>query len=354
MRRAEGTLRIVGAETDDNTVRADILIDTLSSLQTLVLLAAAAKDGMPLRVRFKPSEELRRRHQLRCALPEAGSYSLAVLEEDEEDQAELSTYSALKDAYRFTDAVISGRHDQLHALVPEHSFRTRMLRTVGGMAPSEGDRWAVDFSAGGQPVKRLGYDVRSQVDRLIRVDQPPTEDEGSLIGEVVKVDFASRIVSLRHKGTNRTINCSYSPSVEDELLDSRRDLVQVIGRFELNAQGELVGVIDAISIEPVDLSPIELHQARVGNSVLRIQPALRLEPALDEESRQFFVVTENSLSLNLIAPTRQSLIQQLLDEIALLWREYGQAEDHALSPAAVRLKAAVRARFREEPNIAAP
>ncbi len=353
--RGKGEMKIVGPETEGNTVPADVLVQTLQRLQKLVLIAAAAKEGKGLNRRFKPSAELRQRHTLRCAIPTAGSYAIAVSEVDECPQSSLShisEYAALDDVYKVTDAVIEDDIDRVQQVIPDARFRSLMLRTLQDMAPSEGSEWALDFAVGTEKLCRLSYGLRRDVTRILRVDQPEQE-EGTVIGELQRIFLDERKIVIRHPVTGTLISCFYEDEIESDIWESRRDYIQVTGQVSRTPEGHVSNVSDVISIEQVDTSPFRISEIDADGVHLRITPPLTVSPELDEETKQVFLFSDEELNLFIAAPTRADLYEEIIADLAFSYREYVKAEDGDLSPAAVEFKNHLSQRLQEDPTGAA-
>jgi len=73
-------------------------------------------------------------------------------------------------------------------------------------------------------------------------------------------------------------------------------------------------------------------------------PTLTFEPTLDE-SKQLLCIEHGELGIDVYAPTRETLLAELHEQLAMLWQEYAQASDDELDAPARPLKQALRARF---------
>ena len=65
------------------------------------------------------------------------------------------------------------------------------------------------------------------------------QDEVSLrtvTGYLVKMDFESRCITLKYPTTNTELACYYTDSLEVELFENRRELVQVTGNVTYDCQ----------------------------------------------------------------------------------------------------------------------
>jgi hypothetical protein len=100
------------------------------------------------------------------------------------------------------------------------------------------------------------------------------------------------------------------------------------------------------SVEPVDLSELTFERITQDQRELVFTPPLILEPTLDE-SEQLFVITDDSLNLNVYAQTREQLAEDLESELFFLWDEYAKEDSQNLTPKANRLKQELLRRCKE-------
>jgi hypothetical protein len=168
----------------------------------------------------------------------------------------------------------------------------------------------------------------------------------TVTGELVKIAFDERKLTIRYPVNNREIECSYVAEIEDDLLESRHGPIQVTGTFTLDAQGQPIRLSDVTRIEPVDLSPLVFSQIDAGGRSLRANPELRLVPRLDE-SQQLYIVDDDVLDLNACAYTREDLAEEISAHLMFAWEQYGTADPATLTGKARELRDALRRRFRE-------
>ena len=93
---------------------------------------------------------------------------------------------------------------------------------------------------------------------------------------------------IQYPPTRRELSCTYLDEVEDTIIAARRGLFQVRGKFVLDRSGHPKRLTDVHSIEPVDLTPIEVLELEAKGCWFVADPALIVEPGLDRETRQFF------------------------------------------------------------------
>lgn len=334
----EALVRITGAETDNHTVPAEVLIRVLNGMRQTTFLLAAASLKHPIRQRFKPSEELRQRYELRCELPRPGSYALPILLEDD--------LHLLDKLHALMAAVSSGLKDAVMEVIPDSAYRNRALREFSNFLPKSGERWGVGFSvAQGSEIQ---VDTRSA--RVIEhwlTEEEPRDAIMTVTGELIGIDFDQNKVQIRYTPTGRLIECVYRPEIEDTIIESRRELIQVTGQFLLDEESNPVRLTDVTRIEAVDLSPMTFERLEYQDRALEFLEPLTLVPALDEESSQYYELRDETLDLFVYAPSREQLADELAEQLFMLWDEFAQAPPDHLTLAAQRVRLELLDRIRE-------
>ena len=339
-------LRIQGTEPDDHDVPAEVLVRMLNGLRQMALIFAAAADHQEILHRFKPSAELRSRFTLRCGVPKPGSYVMPVSLVDSSAQGQLQPPPAILGNIRqFIDAAATENVGRMWDLLPDSRYRERAFRELRSIAPKGGDRWTASFSLPNQAPASIDARVTRVVERLLAAGAEE-QTVMTVTGELVKIVFDEHKLTIRYPVNNREIECSYVPEIEDDLLESRRGLIQVTGTFTLDTDGQPNRLSDVTRIEPVDLSPLIFGRiANVGPALI-VTPELRLVPHLDE-AKQLYVVEDEGLDLNVYAYTREDLADEIVAHLLFAWDEYAKANPAALTLKAQELRAALLARFKE-------
>jgi hypothetical protein len=333
-------------------VTATVLADTLIAAQRVVHFLAMARRRLPLRQRARAPQEIERAFPVLCDTPRPGSYLQPIRIGD----PGTSLFSAqevgvvVEDFDAVLEAAVEGSHEKLAVIVADARWRAAVLDGLVRMVPKPASGFLLS-------VKSLhssnDFNLSAHRSRLEALAMRPanTAESRSVIGLLQAIDFGERRLSLRHTKTSRSFNCFYVDDVEPMLLENARQLIQVTGEVELDAQGAPVKVVDTTDIRPVDLDPIVLAPFMVGN--VRVEPlaALTLTPELDE-TEQMFVLQDDAIGIDLIAETRAELDEALQHELRLLWRDYALVSDEKLTRGAQALKRRLLTAFRAVPHAA--
>jgi hypothetical protein len=240
---------------------------------------------------------------------------------------------------------------ELATVLPNERIRRRVLEAVKGMAPRADAQWKLNLQDD-QEVYFATFDVQTipfVEETLVPAEQ--REAARVVTGELKSIDFAERKVTIIYPPTSKELACIYEDAVEDLLYERRRDLIQVTGRVLLDDQGTPKQIIDVTDIRDLDLSPLVFDTVRYSGLVLKAAHVLTLEPVLDE-TKQLLCIQQIDLGIDVYAPTRETLLVELNEQLAMLWREYAQASDDELDAPARQLKQAILARFSEVANAA--
>ncbi|MFZ4703567.1 MAG: hypothetical protein ACOYMG_26290 [Candidatus Methylumidiphilus sp.] len=240
--------------------------------------------------------------------------------------------------YYETDAIVAENHRLSVDLPPDMPTGRVRLTIIYDMSPPVTETLPInrDIKALLAAMPPVGEDA----DFARQQDYPtPKASEDAIMtvtGELLRIDFSTRQVTLLYPPTRREIDCTYLPEVEDSIVETRKGFIQVTGRFVLDEEGNPNKLMDVTRVEPLDLSPI--HITELDRLPVRMNEALELTPVLDEESQQYLCVEDQSLGLNAFALNRAQLLDEIQQQLAMLWTEYACASDDALDDDARALK----------------
>lgn len=104
---------------------------------------------------------------------------------------------------------------------------------------------------------------------------------------------------------------------------------------------------DKQSICPLSFSPFEVNEVQHEGLRLRFKEPLRLQPRLYPDNPKFVRVEDPSLGLDAFAGTVGGLLDELAEDLAVLWKNYAMTPDSNLSPKALELKGRLLAAVEE-------
>jgi hypothetical protein len=135
------------------------------------------------------------------------------------------------------------------------------------------------------------------------------------------MEFDERRIVLQYPPTGTELNCYYNDDLEVELFENRRELLQVTGNVTYAEDRETPQKLaDVDNIQFLDLSDFVIDSFFVDEREILLATPLVLTPALTE-SCQFMTLENADLGIDVLAQTRDELLEELLGELAMLWEQ---------------------------------
>jgi len=322
-------------EDGGHEVPVALLMQGLQGLQQLIHFSALSVENREVRQRVRVPSEMQRRYTLHCRPPEPGSFKVAGrvgdLARGTSPNANVAKVMAL--ALAFSHATASGDEQQIVNLVTDSRLRVRMLACLRGMAPPPGAGYAFEFQNCVGPAVRLDEALTQNIATALR----PTETRQSIrtiTGQLSSISFTEHRLSLFYAPKERTLDCLYDESVEPMLFENRRALVQVTGQVVDADDGHPRQIVEVSQIEELDLSPFVVTEFAPD---VPLKEPLRLDPFLSQD-QQLLRLEYAELDIDVFAPTRGELLNELREQLAMLWMEFAEEADENLSEPAVQLK----------------
>ena len=330
-------------EGDRPTVSADVLAEVLTHAQKAVYLLAMSAKGHEVRQRVRVPADIKDRFALQCEVPTAGSYVQPV---GLRPEATLFDGSPQADVLGTFKEVASALDDlewaRVQAAVPDSAIRQRVLGEFAGMMPSPDERWTLGMQNGQGTFATFDTQLYRQVTERLRLQRAPQESTAepvTLAGELTKIDFAERTLTLRLYRTNRVLRCEYAEDLEEMLVENRRGLLQVSGLVELDERDRPIRLTNVFDIREVDLSDLVVERVETPRGVVRFKGGPRPFEVTLEDSGEYLVVEDEALDLHVFADSRDGLAADLDEQVGVLWTEYALADPADLTPSAARLRA---------------
>lgn len=346
--KAKFSLHIEGGIEEGDSVPAVVLSQILINAQRSFDLIGVHIEGRTVRERARIPSATRSRFQLICKLPMPGCYAIPI---------ELGGKDLLDEhigrAMSVFKAIIEGitKHDAKHITdaLPDEGLRHRLLESIRGMTPRADAKWSLKLWDAGDTEFGV-LDIGS--DEIIRSAIIPAAERATsqvVTGVLTNINFTDRVVTIIYPPTQRLMDCVYDEAVEELLIENRRGLIQVTGQVVLDDEGVPKKIIDVNDIRELDLSSIAVGQIRFNDLILKLKQGLTLEPTMDE-TNQLLCIVKDDLGIDVFAHTREELVAELNEQIAMLWVEYAQAGDDVLDIEAIKMKKALLAMFNEVSN----
>ncbi|GLP85734.1 hypothetical protein [Tritonibacter mobilis] len=341
-------LHFEGPKTAGHTVPAQVMVRALENIQQIVYLLAKQERGDVMKQRARVSRQIERTFSLICQVPENGGYALPQeIGDASDDFFEESEIKSVANKFaKLSEAIEAGDHSQVSQIVSDQVYRSAILKRYKAAQPSK--RSGLLLSIEDYKQQRLlgGKDV---LEKIARIDSAGKvhelgETPGYLIGTLVKMDFVQRSLSLKLLN-GRTVQAFYQEDFEPTLLENARGQIQIHGNIQYDEKNDPILISDVDDVVELDLSTITIKNFDLNETSLSISPALSFEIDLDEESG--VMSAEGDFGILVCAETRSALEDEIEEALQMLWVEYAQEKDDALSPRAILLAKDLRERISE-------
>jgi C4-type Zn-finger protein len=336
---ASASIRLEGGAISGNAIPATVLAQTITGLQQLVFLMGADSEEIDINERLKFSNQHRDEFTLMCEPPSAGSFVQNLRLKNEKVQ------SVFKDVIGLMAATAADNHEDAKKLIKNPIIRRRAFQQMATVMPKEDDGVSVAFFHAGRSAAISGKDQKTLTKWIQAASTESAATTMTVKGVLVAADFENRRVKIKYRPTNKEISCKYLPEIEDRLLDARKvssGLIEVTGEFTLDNKGFPLKLTNVFRIEPVSLGSIKLPELRWKNRTFKFNQPMEFTPSLDAETQQLYVIEDASLGVNVFSETREGLLQELSEQIAMLWDEYADEKDENLAEDALAVAKKLR------------
>jgi hypothetical protein len=337
------------AAEQDHVVPAALLIKALENAQKALQYIAIVTEGHELRDGQHVPDAIAQRYALRCALPQEGSYTMpAVVGLDSPGFDEIEAGLVYRVVTTFRDTLTAlgrGEIGRLPQLIPDSRMRGRVLQNVKAMVPSPGSGFRLGLLHGDMATAEaipIDDQLVSQINSAVKGISSTVKTE-VITGTVVRIDFEKRLLTFVPRGLSKSIDCPYDDSIEDLLIENRRDFVQITGQIRFDEYGNLKEIARVESICDLNLAPIEI--SNISKHGITFDPPILFSPKLttpeDEGLPQWapcLALEVDDFELHLYAATRADLVEELEFTMGMLWEEYAMEDPAALSPKAQLLR----------------
>ncbi len=331
-------------------VPVSLLTQSLTTLQELIHLFALQEEGRTFRQRLRLPAELANKYVLCCRPPVSGSFAVAgrVANLSEDLLAPPQIARVMEVFHGFTRAAVQGDLDRMVALVPDGRIRARAVTCVVSLSPPAGSGHRYELFNGAGPGIVLDEAVPVRLKRLFQSAEERAEVQ-TVTGRLEVISFSERKLTINYAPKGRWLECSYDESIEPMLLENRRDLIQVTGRVIMDEENHPKKIVEVEQVRDLDLSPFVLGELSIAGLSVKPQRPLHLQPELNE-SQQLICLEHPAWGLDVFAPTRSELSEELKEQLSMLWTEYAREEDDLLSAPALRVKRQLLADWQEVPH----
>jgi len=325
-----------GGSADAHQLPVELMINLLNNIRELTYLIVAQEQGITYNERFNPSRKIRDNYIIKCELPKEGSYAQTISFDYIGDELFFQPLKPGKYIKELLGFIVESADQKINQLFPNVKLRSKALSCIREALPKLDNNIFLEIFDG-KNTANSRFIQKNLTTIIDRTRAAVEEYMTTVTGRLISIDFDEKKIIIIHPTTKRELDCFYNEDIEDMLFENRRQLVQIIGVVTLDDNEQPKKITDVVSIQEIDLSPIDFNDIDYGKKKLHFKNSLILTPKLDN-SEQLYTINYPELGLELFAYTRQEITSDVKSDIVYLWEEYAKAEDDMLTEDAKILK----------------
>jgi hypothetical protein len=323
-------IKLEGPAVKEGRISFTLLGRILHGIQQTMHYLALAGIQYDYRQRIRVPRDVQKACRLYRVVEQKGSYELTAEIAPPVSLGGIEDLGGhVKDTYLDLTRILSQDRDwgQLQALLPDSVYRRKVLRSVAEYCPKRGENWSLGVGIPDNPFYPLKPGFQTAIHKYLV--QPMTEYR-ALTGELVQLHLDENKLGIYYQPAQRVVHCIYDPELEDFIVSSLRQLVQVYGQVQLDERGMPAKIADVVEIDSMDMSPLEFSSLHMDGRCLLLTQELEMGIDFDQEAQEFFLEWPE-LNIVLGSQTREELWEELVEDIFWLWDEYGKSDVQALS-----------------------
>jgi hypothetical protein len=335
----------------EHAVHASVLARVLLGLQDAVNSLAQDKkvDPSTARSRARISPTLADEYSLVCGVPQAGSYFVPLSLSHVDLLADFREKEVTDHLITLAEAVQTGDMDSLRGMFQHNVFRCRALEAVRRASPESEDTWHTEIRGGSRFIE-LDQRTHASIDRLVAELASVEEDvEVTMTGVVEMIDVHKKESAIKHGETGHRLRFGYTDDIEELLVANLGKLVEITANVHLDSDGRPTEIEEIFSIQEVDMSPVVLDRIQFGEGFLAFRPVIQLTPA-ESTPTHLLRLEHPPLDIDVFARTRDDLLDELNEQVVMLWTEYAKEDDRNLTASSRDLKQKLLAAIEEVPS----
>jgi hypothetical protein len=236
---------------------------------------------------------------------------------------------------------VSQEKDIAHALSEtmknDHRL-TRVLHELDAIWPDEQSEYNVGLGFGKQDIMRL-QPSHKHVFRNV-LSRPPENVEKSVVGRLMEVRVDQRR-SFQIDTFEGVVTCTYAQDLEDRIIENIGRLVLIRGIMALEKGGKYaLRLVNEKSIDDLELVPLD--KIRMKGRSLNLKVPILLEVIYEDDQ---YWVSNDKFHLRGYGSTLKAAIEDLNEEIEILWNDYVETGLEQLSLDAIDLRKELIASF---------
>ncbi len=341
------TLHFISKNDNDEEFPVSVITNTLTAFQRIIYLLGMEREKQPVHKKARINQSIESKYAVMCSAPQKGSLIIpTIIGNADSGLFDFNDIKEVVDKYKQVNLSFRNNNiDGIFQLLPDKSYRSRVLDNYRNMIPPKGSNIGLEISNGTGAILLNDSDIDKTLEDITVITT--NEEEIRIVtGTLSKIDFTARAITLIYPETHKELKCYYDEGLEDLLLDNPREYIQVTGKVVLDEEGFPKEIREVESIRDMDLSPFYVKEIKLSdNRVLKyINQQLELTPFLDE-SKQLICLEKQELGIDVYSYTRDELDSFLKAQIDYLWRTFAEGDENNMTPLAIKLSESLKNSF---------
>lgn len=218
----------------------------------------------------------------------------------------------------------------LHEKIENHHRVNKILKEFDAMWPNAQSKRALNFGFGGNPKKRLNPNQKTVIQSLLHT--PFEKYEKEVFGRVIeiRVDEKRKILIDTPEGV---IECNYTSDIEDAVREVIGELVTIRGMMVPLKRKFILSIDNEVSID--DVSQYHLKTMKKDGIDIELIEEVLIDVDFEDD---YYIASNDDLGLLSAKPKMKQVIDEIQEELAVLWQEYVAVDESELTSSGIDLR----------------
>ena len=303
----------------DKPVSAVLVAEMFQRLQNIIYYIVDDLEGNPPRKAGDLPNSVKERAELVVTGIHIGSVEAELMLSDTQiGLPGASTFG--EEAISIADSIVRKVSEEdtsftLSNTIKNNHRRDRIIHEFEAIWPDEQSNYNLVLSFGKRDMVSLIPSHKHILRELLSI--PPEKVEKSITGRLMEVRVDQRR-TFQIDTVDGIVSCSYTPDLEDKVVENIGRLVRIRGIMALEKGGKYTLSLDnEKSIE--DLKLLSIDKVKIKGRDLDLKEPILLDVFYEDDQ---YWVSNDKFHLRGFGPTLKTVIGDLNEEIATLWEDY--------------------------------
>ncbi len=335
-------VKIASKIKSQSAVSISIIADYLNTLQTIMYISGDFLEGNKYRTGGNFPNSVKKRCDLVVNDLNYGSFEATIALADPQTSLPFPEFpdqgTIGERALKMTREIIeiSADHDDIASnifdIMPDEFRVHRCLQVLDSIWPDEKSQFSLNV---GFNKHRIKLDpVRKPIIQQA-IKKQPEKYQGKVTGRIIdiRVDRKRRCIIDTPDGE---VNCKYEPEMQDVIFNNLTKLVIISGMIEQEKNKFSIEFTDKSALEPIDSLSLSEVDFGEGN-IKKFTHPLKIFAEYEDESDSY-IITNEEFKLLAVAPNLKVGMEEINEELKILYEEYVNEDISNLTESAVQLR----------------